>query len=445
MYICKNRYRMKDILQSLISLKQNDIPTKYIERELELPLDSGKIVAVTGGRRCGKSTLMELAINDLLSSGVAREAIVWIGFDDERLKDMTTGELDLILTAYREMFPERKISDTYFFFDEIQRVDGWELFVMRLFKSYSKHIFLSGSNSEMLSSEIATELRGWPLEYREYPLSFREYCRFTGVETDSFLEEDTARLVSAFKAYNSEGGYPEVTLQKDRFIKTKILQGYFNTMIFQDLMERYNLSNPERIKYVLKRLMAGISKPASINSIYNDIKSQGLKVSKDDLYDIADKACSIFLLFKVQKFDRSPVKENNSLPKYYCIDAGLRQNLLKPTSEDIGKLLENAVFLHLNRNLSDDGKICYHTNDGRGERKTECDFVVQERDEVTALVQACWNMDGTNRERELEGILNAAQESGCENMTIVTYDQEETISDERGSINVLPAWKWFLR
>ena len=435
---------MKDIFKTLISLKQNNIPTDYIPRELKLPTDSGKIIAVTGGRRCGKSTLMELAINDLLAEGVDREAIVWIGFDDERLRDMGAGEFDLILSAYREMFPERKIKDTYFFFDEIQRIKGWELFVIRLYKSYSKHIFLSGSNSEMLSSEIATELRGWPLEYREYPLSFGEYCRFTGVKTSSFLEEDTARLVCAFKIFNSDGGYPEVTLQKDRSIKTKTLQGYFNTMIFEDLMERYRLTNPERIKYVLKRLLAGISKPSSINAIYNDIKSQGLKVSKDELYDIADKACSIFLLFKVQKFDKSLVKENNSLPKYYCIDAGLRQNLLKPTSEDNGKLLENAVFLHLNRNLSDEGKICYHTNDGRGERKTECDFVVQEGDEVTSLVQACWSLDETTRGREIEGILNASKETGCKDMTIVTSDQGYSISEDGNTIKVVPAWRWLL-
>ena len=435
---------MKDIFKTLISLKQNNIPTDYIPRELKLPTDSGKIIAVTGGRRCGKSTLMELAINDLLAEGVDREAIVWIGFDDERLRDMGAGEFDLILSAYREMFPERKIKDTYFFFDEIQRIKGWELFVIRLYKSYSKHIFLSGSNSEMLSSEIATELRGWPLEYREYPLSFGEYCRFTGVKTSSFLEEDTARLVCAFKTFNSDGGYPEVTLQKDRSIKTKTLQGYFNTMIFEDLMERYRLTNPERIKYVLKRLLAGISKPSSINAIYNDIKSQGLKVSKDELYDIADKACSIFLLFKVQKFDKSLVKENNSLPKYYCIDAGLRQNLLKPASEDNGKLLENAVFLHLNRNLSDEGKICYHTNDGRGKRKTECDFVVQEGDEVTSLVQACWSLDETTRGREIEGILNASKETGCKDMTIVTSDQGYSISEDGNTIKVVPAWRWLL-
>ena len=436
---------MKDTIKSLIALKQNNIPTDFIKRELKLPTDSEKIVAVIGGRRCGKSTLMELAINELLASGIEKEAIVWIGFDDERLNGMTTRDFDLILSAYREMFPEREIRNTYFFFDEIQRINGWELFIMRLYKSYSKHIFLSGSNSEMLSSEIATELRGWPLEYKEYPLSFREYCRFTGVKTNSFLEEDAARLVSAFKSYNSEGGYPEVTLQKDLSIKTKILQGYFNTMIFQDLMERYKLSNPERIKYVLKRLMSGISKPVSINAIYNDIKSQGLKVSKDDLYDIAGKACNIFLLFKVQKFDKSLAKENNSLPKYYCIDGGLRQNLLKPTSEDNGKLLENAVFLHLNRNLSDDGKICYHMNDGKGSRKTECDFIVQERDGVASLIQVCWNLNEETRGREIEGIVNASKETGCTEMTIVTYDQEEAITDERGIINVVPAWKWFLR
>lgn len=435
---------MKDTLKSLITLKQSVIPTAFIERELKLPLDSGKIIAVVGGRRCGKSTLMDLAINDLLASGVEKDAIVWIGFDDERLEGMARGDLDLILSAYREMFPERKISDTYFFFDEIQRVEGWELFIMRLYKSYTKHIFLCGSNSEMLSSEIATELRGWPLEYKEYPLSFKEYCRFMSVKTDSFLEEDKSRLVNAFKEFNSEGGYPEVTLQKDRSIKSKILQGYFNTMIFQDLMERYKLNNPERIKYVLKRLMSGISKPASINAIYNDIKSQGLKVSKDDLYDIADKACSIFLLFKVQKFDSSLAKENNSLPKYYCIDSGLRQNLLKSNSEDNGKLLENAVFIHLLRNLRDDGKICYHMNDGRGGRKTECDFVIQVLDEVDSLVQVCWELNETTRGREIEGLLNASKDTGCSELVIVTYDQEESISIDDHTIKVIPAWKWFL-
>ena len=103
------------------------------------------------------------------------------------------------------------------------------------------------------------------------------------------------------------------------------------------------------------------------------------------------------------------------------------------------------MFLQLNRNLEDDGKICYHMNDARGERKTECDFVVQERDEVVSLVQVCWELNDSTREREMEGILNASKETGCTDMTIVTSDQEETISEGSNTIKVVPAWKWFLR
>ena len=103
-------------------------------------------------------------------------------------------------------------------------------------------------------------------------------------------------------------------------MKDKLLQGYFNAMIFRDLIDRYKLSNPERVKYVIKRLMTGITKPASINAIYNDMRSQGRKVTKDDLYTIAEKACSIFLLYKVTKFDPSFKKETSALPKYYCVD-----------------------------------------------------------------------------------------------------------------------------
>ena len=218
-----------------------------------------------------------------------------------------------ILEAYMEMFPDIPIKDVYFFFDEIQRIKGWELFVLRLSKNYSKHIFISGSNADMLSEELNTALRGWPLEYKEYPLSFKEYCQFTGVPTDSYLEKDLALIRSSFDSFVRDGGYPEVVLESSRVMKDKLLQGYFNAMIFRDLMDRYKLSNPERVKYVIKRLMAGMTKPASINAIYNDMRSQGRKVSKDDLYDIADKTCSIFLLYKVTKFDQSFKKETSAL------------------------------------------------------------------------------------------------------------------------------------
>ena len=271
---------IKETIKSLIALKQEEIPVSYNPREVELPIDSKKIITTVGVRRCGKSTLMELCIERLLKSGVSPRQIAWIGFDDERFDQMQTSDFNSILEAYMEMFPDIPIKDVYFFFDEIQRIEGWELFVMRLSKHYSKHIFISGSNADMLSEELNTALRGWPLEYKEYPLSFKEYCQFKGIPTDSHLEKDLALLRCTFDSFVHEGGYPEVVLEPSRVMKDKLLQGYFNAMIFRDLIDRYKLSNPERVKYVIKRLMAGMTKPASINAIYNDMRSQGRKVTK---------------------------------------------------------------------------------------------------------------------------------------------------------------------
>ena len=430
---------IKETIKSLIVLKQQEIPVAFYPREVELPVNSNKIITVVGVRRCGKSTLMELCIERLLKAGVSPRQIVWIGFDDERLDTMQTSDFNTILEAYMELFPDIPVKDTYFFFDEIQRIKGWELFVLRLSKHYSKHVFISGSNADMLSEELNTALRGWPLEYREYPLSFKEYCQFKGIATESYYEQDLARLRMAFDEFVHEGGYPEVVLEPNRVIKDKLLQGYFNAMIFRDLMERYQLSNPERIKYMIKRLMAGISKPASINAIYNDMRSQGRKVTKDDLYGIADKTCSIFLLYKVTKFDLSFKKETNALPKYYCVDNGLRQSVLLPGRDDDGTLFENAVFLQLLRNISENEKICYYL----GEK--ECDFVLQRATGVKELIQVCWDMsDKETRERELGGIREAALLTGCGNMTIVTHEQEEHIQDDLGVIHIVPAWKWFL-
>lgn len=430
---------IKETIKSLIALKQQEIPVAYRPREVELPIDSRKIITTVGVRRCGKSTLMELCIERLLKAGVSPRQIVWISFDDERFEGMQTSDFNSILEAYMELFPDIPIKDVYFFFDEIQRIQAWELFVMRLSKHYSKHIFISGSNADMLSEELNTSLRGWPLEYREYPLSFKEYCQFKDISTDSYLEKDLARLRLAFDAFVREGGYPEVVLESSRVMKDKLLQGYFNAMIFRDMIDRYKLSNPERVKYVIKRLMAGMTKPASVNAIYNDMRSQGRKVTKDDLYDIAEKACSIFLLYRVSKYDLSFKKETSALPKYYCVDNGLRQSVLLPGKDDDGILFENAVFLQLLRNLPDGQKICYYLGD------KECDFVIQTETAVKELIQVCWDMnDEDTRERELNGIREAASLTACGNMTIVTRDSEEDVKDERGTIHVIPAWKWFL-
>lgn len=430
----------KTYIKTQIAMRQAEFPTDLKKREKSLPINSGKIVTIPGVRRCGKTSRMEAVVNELLASGVERERFLWMSFDDERLVRMTSDELNMIIEAYREMYPEVAMSSVYMFFDEIQLIEGWEYFVMRLYKHYSKNIYISGSNATMLSSELKSVLRGWPDEEETMPLSFREYCDFKGIKTDSWLESDTARLRNAFAEYNNEGGFPEVVLTQNPLQKVKILQTYFDTMLLKDLVEHYKLSNMEVLRYCLKRIMSNLTKPTSIRAIHGDIKSRGLRVSKDDLYEWANYACNIFMFFRVANYSKSLQKIESSQPKYYCVDNGLRDAVLLPQSDDDGKKLENLVFLQLYRQRTPVDKVFYYQGKG------ECDFVVQKGIDVVQLIQVTWDMsDEETRRREINGLVEAAKATGCNDMIIITADNSEEINLDNGNvIYVIPAWEWLL-
>jgi len=429
----------KDVIKSLIAIKQSEIPFDVIGRDIALPINRKKIITVPGVRRCGKSTLMEIAINELVESGVSVERILWLGFDDERLKNMTSDELDDVIVSYMEMYPNIPIKEVYMFFDEIQLIKDWEYFVLRVYKSYCKNIYVCGSNATMLSTELSSALRGYPLEYETYPLSFNEYCRFRGISTKGFLEQDKARLRTAFEAYNMESAFPEIVLTSSKSEQTKLLQGYFDTMLLKDLVEHYRISNIGVVRYFVKRIMANLTKPTSINAIYKDIKSQGLKVSKDDLYLWANYICDIFMFIRIARYDRSLIKEQKALDKYYCIDNGLRGAVLMPQSNDQGKGLENIVLLQLNRIKQPSDKITYYQGD------KECDFVLQRNESVIQLIQVTWDMtDESTRAREINGILEASKVTGCDKLFIITKEEEGLMEVEGKRIQVLPAWKWLL-
>jgi len=431
---------LRDVIKSLIIMKQREIPFAMFDREYALPVNSKSIVTVVGVRRCGKSSRMQLTINALVEKGISPETILWVGFDDERLAGMKASDLDEVLEAYRELYPAQDLKDVFMFFDEIQLIDHWELFVIRVFKSYCKNIFVSGSNAKMLSQEIATTLRGWSIEEETYPLSFMEYCQFTGTKTHHLTEQETTHLRLKWDEYCMESAFPEIVLTESKSLRDKKLQGYFDAMLFRDLVERHNISNTGVLRYFIKRLMNNITKPTSINAIYNDIKSQGLKISKDNLYLWADYVCECFMFMRISKYTPSLVEEQQSLRKYYFIDNGLRQSVLLPQSDDNGKLLENAVLLHLYRRRQPFDKITYFSG------TKECDFVVQQEQQVKALYQVCWEMQDTfTMQREIDGIIEASKVTKCDNLFIITHDNEDIIIQDGKTIHIIPAWKWMMK
>lgn len=179
--------KTKELLKQLIITFQDSLPTDVLPRELSLPIDSKKIITVPGVRRCGKSSLLLLVINQLLNKEITKEHILFLYFDDERLQ-FNANNLDEILQAYRELYPNIPLRDVYMFFDEIQMADDWQPFIRRVYEQECKNIFITGSNSRMLSSELSTSLRGRTLQYEEFPLSFKEYCQFTKIDTNPLAE-----------------------------------------------------------------------------------------------------------------------------------------------------------------------------------------------------------------------------------------------------------------
>lgn len=434
----------KEEVKEVIELKQQEMPFDVKARSQALPISGSQIVTLPGVRRCGKSTRMELAINDLLKAGVPRENILWIGFDDERFAQFSAAELDMILDAYREMFPEIALRDVWMFFDELPLVEGWELFALRVYKSYCKHLFICGSNAHTLSKEMKSELRGWPVEFETFPLSFAEYCDFTGIRRKSHLESEKAKMRIAFDAFNRLGGMPEIALTESMSLKYKKLQGYFDTMLLKDFIEHFGVKQPLVLRFFLKRAMAGIANPLSVNAIYGEIKAHGMKIAKDELYTWLQNACDIYLLQRVPRFSRSFAKQEAALAKYYVIDNGIRNAVIPIQSDDDGKQLENTVYLELLRRKGGNEAIFFWQ--GRG----ECDFVLSEDENVRRLVQVAWKMDEDSpagrktRKREIDGLTEAAESLGCGDLTIVTHDEEATIREQGHEIKVIPAWKWCL-
>ena len=394
-------------------------------RDLKIPLKSKKIITLIGVRRCGKTSILYDTINQLTKS-IAKEQILFLNFEDERL-ELNSSNLDLILEGYRELYPYLDLSKCYFFFDEIQNIDGWERFVRRVYDTISQHIYITGSNSKLLSQDIATSLRGRTISYEVYPLSFREYLNFLDIEIDFYSSKSLAYMQNALLNFLKEGAFPE-TIEEERRTQQKILQEYFNVLVYKDLIERYKVQNIVALKFFLKRLLAFTSKPISINKIFNDLKSNGIKISKNSLYDYLEYSQNVFFALTLERY--AP-KINLVEKKVYSIDIGLNDALIFNFSDNIGKSMENAVFLELKR---EELEVYYYQD-----RNSECDFIVLDRGQVTHAIQVIYNMENDKtKKREIKGVVNACKKFGLSKGLIVSFEERDSFEVDGIEIEILP-------
>jgi predicted AAA+ superfamily ATPase len=426
--------KKKEILKQIIRdfHLRGDFDVK--PRMIEIPFDTKKIITLVGVRRCGKTSMLYNAINQLTKK-IEKTKILFLNLEDERL-DLEVEELDLILQAFLELYPHQDLKECHFFFDEIQNINGWEKFIRRVYDTVSKNIYITGSNSKLLSSDIATNLRGRTLVFEIYPLSFSEYLTFKDIEIDLYSSKSLAYIKNTQDTFLKEGGFPEIIFLKNEY-KNRTLQEYFNVLLYRDLVERYGITNTIALKFFLKRVISSTTKQISINKIYNELKSANIKIGKNTLYNFLEYAQNVYLSLLLYRYENSLINKELGEKKIYSIDMGLNNAIEYKFSKDLGKALENAVFLELRRSNKD---IMYYKDNN-----SECDFIISEKNHVNEVIQVSYDISDPNTaERESKGIINACKKFGLSSGKIITLDTEDEKVENKIFIKIIPFYKWIL-
>lgn len=432
---------MREVVEKLIVDFWGRTLPAVTPRDVTLPWMPGKADAIIGMRRAGKTWLVYQIIQERIASGLPRESILYINFEDERLLPMQASELHEITETFFRLSPGARSGPCALFFDEVQAVPGWERFVRRLIDTEDAHICVTGSSAELLGRELATSLRGRAIATELFPFDFAESLRHAGLE-HSWSRRPPAKtrslLEGRFRAWLVDGGFPEVQ-GIDPMLRIRVLQDYVDLVILRDVAERHGYSNLAALRGLTRQLLQNPATLVSVHRLYNDLRSQGIATSKATVYEAMDHLTDAFLLFTVPLHTLSERVRAVNPKKVYAIDTGLLRAVSRRPDVQWGHLLENHVFLTLRHGT---GVIDYcRTRSGR-----EVDFLVTHRDGARELVQVCADLaDLATRARELAALTEAMAEWGIGRGTIVTLADEGTVETEAGTVEIVPAWWWSLR
>jgi predicted AAA+ superfamily ATPase len=429
---------MKKVFTEIILRQKEQFEKPEKTRSLILDPTKAKVQTIVGPRRAGKSSLLKLAINQLLKQGVTWDKICFIPLEDERLK----GEMyepDLILQAFAEMYPHNPLlKDVYFLFDEVQNLPKWEWFINRVHEQVSRKVIITGSNSRTLHTEVASVLRGRGLPVELLPLSFAEYLQWQQIEFAE-LGMGKTRTIAAFYQYLVQGGYPE-TVDSSPADHNYLLQEYFNAVLYRDIIDQEQPANYGYLRYLFHRIAANTGKTVGLRKIFLELKSRGYAISQGSLYQMADLAEAVYLYKRISRFDASLVKRENADKKTYFIDNGMLRAITHNFSENKGMLLENLIFWQLYRLYGSiyTTDIFYYKD-----ASYECDFILYKEGGKALPVQVCLQISTEEtRQREFKGIVKACKMTDAKKGIIITAEQEESIIIGEISIEIIAAWKW---
>jgi predicted AAA+ superfamily ATPase len=414
----------KDTIKEIIVYFQNYAANvSVLPRKIQLE-ENGNYVFV-GLRRVGKTYTMYEQIQNLLKTGTPKEQILFINFEEERLAEMRTDDLSTIMECYSELYDYKPIV----FLDEIQSVPHWEKFARRLADSKYR-VYITGSNAQMLSSEIATTLGGRFIIKNIFPYSFPDFIENKGISLNKNWEYGNERILlkRAFEEFFNYGGLPELLLFND---KRTWLNSVYQKIFFGDLIAHYEIRNPFALKIMVKKLAESVMQPISFSRITNIIAATGAKIGKSTVIDYLAHLQDTWLLFSLPNYV-AKLADKESNKKYYFSDNGLL-NLFLFNSETI--LLENLVAVELRKKY---GENVFFYN-----KNIEVDFFIPE--EKRAIQVSYSISDPQTQQREVRALLKLAEAYSIEKLEIITYDEELTIEENNRIIQVIPVWKWLIK
>lgn len=431
---------MLETLKGLILDYQEDELQTGVARHLKIETLSGKATVIIGVRRAGKSTYLYQIMQRLLQEGVPKENILYLNFFDDRLHNLQYESLGIITEAYFSLYPEKKGKEVvYCFFDEIQILAGWESYIDRLMRTEKCQVYLSGSSAQMLSQEIATQMRGRALAWEIFPFSFKEFLDYKSINRiEPFSTKKRLLIQKAFEVYWECGGFPE-TMDLSISIRIKIHQDYLQSILFRDLVERHNISHPRAVIDLTHRLIDNIGSLYTVNSLTGFLKSLGHKAPKSEVSNYLAWLEDSYFLFTVRLYDASLQRSKKNPKKIYCIDHAFVRSAAPGTLVNSGHLLENLVFTALRRLYPE---IYYYKTKNR----REVDFVIPLRHNKKLLIQVCEKLiDAQTKKREITALGEAMKELGIDRGIIVTRNDEELLQTANGEIRIVPVWRFLIK
>ena len=414
---------MKTIILNQRKERDELLSRPYLTRrsglDVDMLLNSSLIKLITGPRRVGKSTQALLMLRD--------KNFAYLNFDNQPLLD--AWDANLVMRMLDDVYPGYE----YLLLDEVQNLDAWDLWVSELYRM-GKNLVITGSNAKMLSSEMATVLTGKYLQIEMLPFSMEEFFDWNKLELHELKPEQQAEGKVLTDDYMRNGGYPEVVASRQ--LVRSYLDTLFDSIVWKDVAKRYKVRNITDLNNLAMYMVSNFCNPLSANELSEELGFSSVSTTKKFM----DYLHEPYLFYYLSRYNNKLKLMKKAPRKVYVVDNGFVSAKAFAVSENLGRLLENQVFIELMRRGYDTEKTIFYY---RSRNDKEVDFVLRNGAHIERLVQVCYDMSSPKTEkREVDSILECAGELKCNNLTIVTRDEERTIEKDGYTIAVVPVSKF---